>query len=61
VKNLTLSIDEHLLTQSREHARRLGKSVIVAAAGEAGCSVLLTEDLNRGHVIAGVQIRNPFQ
>jgi antitoxin component of RelBE/YafQ-DinJ toxin-antitoxin module len=27
VKNLTLSIDEHLLTQSRDHARRLGKSL----------------------------------
>jgi plasmid stability protein len=27
VKNLTLSIDEHLLVQSREHANRLGKSL----------------------------------
>jgi predicted nucleic acid-binding protein len=35
-------------------------AAIVASASEAGCTVLLTEDLNHGQVIAGVQIRNPF-
>lgn len=35
-------------------------AAIVASASEAGCSVLLTEDLNHGQIIAGVQIRNPF-
>jgi predicted nucleic acid-binding protein len=35
-------------------------SVIVSAAVSAGCSVLLTEDLQTGRVVRGVEIRNPF-
>lgn len=35
-------------------------AAIVASANEAGCSVLLTEDLNHGQIIDGVQVRNPF-
>jgi len=35
-------------------------SLIVAAAVEAGCSVLYTEDLSHGMKINGVQIENPF-
>lgn len=35
-------------------------SLIVAAAAEAGCSVIYTEDLQHGAKIAGVRIVNPF-
>jgi predicted nucleic acid-binding protein len=35
-------------------------SLIVAAAVEAGCTVLYTEDLSHGTKINGVQITNPF-
>jgi predicted nucleic acid-binding protein len=35
-------------------------SVIVAAAVEAGCTVLYTEDLKHGAKINGVRIENPF-
>src|ERR1700683_2348377 len=35
-------------------------SLIVAAAAEAGCSVLYTEDLSHGAKINGVLIQNPF-
>jgi len=35
-------------------------SLIVAAAEESGASVLLSEDLQHGQVIAGVRIVNPF-
>jgi len=35
-------------------------SLIVAAAAEAGCSVLLSEDMHTGQVINNVTIRNPF-
>jgi predicted nucleic acid-binding protein len=35
-------------------------SLIVAAAVEAGCGVLYTEDLRHGMKINGVQIENPF-
>ena len=43
---------------------RYGYSVydglILAAAVEAGCSKLLTEDLQHGQVVEGVRIENPF-
>ena len=35
-------------------------SLIVAAAGSAGCQTLYTEDLDDGRTIAGVKIVNPF-
>lgn len=35
-------------------------SLIVAAASQAECKVLLTEDLQSGRKIRGVEIRNPF-
>lgn len=35
-------------------------SLIIAAALEAGCKRLLTEDLQHGQRIEGVQIENPF-
>ena len=36
-------------------------SLIVAAAAEAGCSVLYSEDLENGRRIGGLEIRNPFE
>ena len=36
-------------------------SVIVAAAMEAGCSVLLTEDLQDSMQVEGLRIENPFK
>jgi predicted nucleic acid-binding protein len=35
-------------------------SLILAAAASAGCSTVLTEDLNPGQIILGVKIQNPF-
>ena len=35
-------------------------SLIVSAALAADCSVLLTEDLQHGRTIRGIEIRNPF-
>jgi predicted nucleic acid-binding protein len=35
-------------------------ALIIAAALEAGCDRLLTEDLQHGQVIEGVRIENPF-
>lgn len=35
-------------------------AMIIRSAERMGCSVLWTEDLNHGQVIAGVEIRNPF-
>jgi predicted nucleic acid-binding protein len=36
-------------------------SLIVAAASEASCSILYTEDLQHGAKINGVRIQNPFR
>jgi predicted nucleic acid-binding protein len=35
-------------------------SLILHAAGKAGCSVLLTEDMNHDQIIDGIRIENPF-
>lgn len=35
-------------------------SLIIASASNAGATKLLSEDLNSGQVIAGVEIENPF-
>ncbi len=35
-------------------------AMVVHAAGEAGCEVLWTENLNDGQVIRGVTVRDPF-
>ena len=36
-------------------------SLIVEAALQAGCSTLLTEDMQDGFIIDAMQIRNPFK
>jgi len=35
-------------------------SLIVSAAAQSGCAVLLTEGLQAGRTVRGVEIRNPF-
>jgi predicted nucleic acid-binding protein len=35
-------------------------ALIIAAASSANCSEVLTEDLNEGQIIVGVQIVSPF-
>jgi predicted nucleic acid-binding protein len=36
-------------------------ALVITAARKARCGTLLSEDLNDGQTIAGVQIRNPFR
>lgn len=59
-----LPIDRSLLQAGREIERRhrvsWWDSLIVAAARLQGCSLLLSEDLQDGAVIAGVTVRSPF-
>jgi len=45
---------------SRRAQLSLWDGLILAAAGEAGCEVLLTEDLSHGREVDGVRIENPF-
>jgi predicted nucleic acid-binding protein len=35
-------------------------ALLIATAGEAGCAIILTEDLADGADLAGVRIHNPF-
>jgi predicted nucleic acid-binding protein len=57
-----LSLDTHL--RALEISKRYGFSIwdglIVAAAIEAKCSTLLTEDLQHGQVVEGLRVENPF-
>ena len=57
-----LTVDTHL--RASEISERYGFSIwdglMVAAALDAKCSKLLTEDLQHGQVVEGVRIENPF-
>ncbi len=35
-------------------------AIVLASAQTAGCSVLLSEDMNAGELVAGVRVVNPF-
>jgi predicted nucleic acid-binding protein len=35
-------------------------SLIVAAAAQAGCNILYSEDMQHGQLVAGLRILNPF-
>lgn len=58
-----LGIETHLraLGLSKRYGFSIWDALIVAAAAEAGCSTLYTEDLQHGQVIDGVRIENPFK
>jgi predicted nucleic acid-binding protein len=59
---VSLTVETHEV--SIELAQRLGYQIydasIIAAAMEAGCDVLYSEDMQDGKKIRGLTIRNPF-
>jgi predicted nucleic acid-binding protein len=55
VNSVLSAIDLH-----RIHQISFWDALILQSAKEAGCGVLLTEDLQHGQVIDGVRIVNPF-
>lgn len=57
---LTQETNRTAVDISRRHGFRIYDSLILAAAIEAGCTTLVTEDLQHGQVIDGVRIENPF-
>ena len=59
---LPLTLDVHLsaLTLARDCNLNLSDALIIAAALEAGCTELLSEDLQHGCTINGLTVRNPF-
>jgi predicted nucleic acid-binding protein len=57
----SLGLYGEALAVSSRHQLSWYDSLIIAAAAEARCSVLYTEDLQHGAKIAGVRIENPFR
>jgi predicted nucleic acid-binding protein len=57
-----LTADTHAaaLTLARDHGFAFYDALIIAAAIEAGCDILYSEDLQHGRAIGGLTIRNPF-
>lgn len=49
------AIDIHIL-----HRISYWDSLIISGAKSARCHTIITEDLNHGGTIAGIQIKNPF-
>ena len=60
VVSLTVETHAAALVRSRDHGFGIFDGLIVTSAIEAGCTELLTEDLQDGRVIDGLTIRNPF-
>jgi predicted nucleic acid-binding protein len=59
---ITAEMHEEALRLASQHGFHIYDALIVAAALEAGCATLYTEDLHSGQVIDGrLTIRNPFK
>jgi predicted nucleic acid-binding protein len=57
---LTADIHGKAVELARDNALSFYDALIVAAAADAKCRVLLTEDLQHGRKLSGVTIQNPF-
>ena len=57
---LTADIHAQAVKLARSNSLAFYDALIVAAAADAGCRVLLTEDFQHGRKFGGVTIQNPF-
>jgi predicted nucleic acid-binding protein len=57
---LTADIHTHAVKLARGSTLSFYDALVIAAAADAGCRVLLTEDLQHGRKFGGVTIENPF-
>lgn len=57
----TVDLLDSALAIRATHGLSLWDCMIVAAALEAGCDTLLTEDLSHGQVMSGLRVENPFR
>jgi len=58
---ITMEMHEAALTIAEKHGYNIYDALVVAAALEAGCAILYSEDLHDGQTIDGqLTIRNPF-
>jgi predicted nucleic acid-binding protein len=58
---LTAETHEAALRIAERHGYHIFDSLVIAAAIEASCTTLYSEDLHDGQVIDGLTIRNPFK
>ena len=58
---LTVRTHDSAIEIARRHRLHIYDALIVASAAEAGCHLLLTEDMADGMTIGAVTIRNPFR
>jgi predicted nucleic acid-binding protein len=58
---LTLETHDAALRIARRHGYHIYDSLVIAAALDASCGKLYSEDMHDGHVIDGLTIRNPFR
>ena len=58
---LDLETHEMALDLVERHQLGMYDALIVAAAVQANCAVLYTEDLQHGQTIGGLRIQNPFE
>ena len=58
---ITIATHDAALRIAQRYEFHLYDSLIVAAAIEAGCTTLYSEDLQHGQTIGPVTIRNPFR
>lgn len=61
VRPLTRDTHRAALTLSRDDGIGIYDALIVAAALEAGCNVLYSEDMQDGRAFGRLTIRNPFR
>ena len=57
---LTADIHTHAVKLARGSTLSFYDALVIAAAADAGCRVLLTEDLQHGRKFGGVTVENPF-
>lgn len=60
VQSLTLAVLNDALRIHIKHKFSYWDCAVIAAAKEAGCNRLLTEDLTHGQIVEGLTIVNPF-
>ena len=60
VRDIAVSTHEAALLLARDHGLAFYDALIVAAALEAGCDTLFTEDMQHGRKFSSLTIINPF-
>jgi predicted nucleic acid-binding protein len=60
IEPLTIETHEAALKIAERYRYHIYDALVIAAAQQASCSTLYSEDMNSGQAIDGLTIRNPF-